>query len=176
MLPAVELLDDALAVLVEGCDATGIPPESWRSPIVGDFLPDSLAGWIGKLDAGDERPPSDPPRYLYDLRLRGPAVADPSRVAETYGLLRLAGGWQPYSDFTMADGERTIYFERGDGARTGLVLTPRGTVQTFISAPTTDPAVMLAGAGTGEGSDGAGLGGGEEFGGGEGESSAWRGA
>lgn len=150
MLTAPELLDDALATLVEGCDAVDLAPEEWRSPIVGPFDPDSTEGWIGKLDAGDERPPSDPRRYYYALILRGPAVRDVDAAAEQYGLARLAGGWAPFSDFTVGEGkakERTIYFQRDDGARTGLVLTPRGTTQTFDSATTEDPDVMTPGAG-----------------------------
>lgn len=177
MRSAPELLDDALATLVEGCDAVGVPPEEWRSPIVGEFDPDSTEGWIGKVDAGDERPPSDPPRYYYSLTLRGPALPDVDEAAEQYALARLAGGWVPFSDFTVGAGdarERTIYFSRDDGARTGLLLTPRGTTQTFDSATTADPDVMTPGAGIavgpGEGEpDG-------DAGADDGESAAWRGA
>ncbi|HHW83125.1 MAG TPA: hypothetical protein GX743_04815 [Actinomycetales bacterium] len=172
---AAELLDEGLATLVEGCDVLGIPPEEWHSGNVGQFDPDSTEGWQGRVDASDEDPPDLPPRYFYDLRLRGPALAGQAAIdaaAQEYSLLRLAGGWEPFSDFASGGGDsyrRTIYFSRADGARTGLVFDPRGTTQTYDSPTTTDPAVNEPGLGTdaaaGDGLDGQDT---------AGESATWR--
>lgn len=147
---AAHLLDEALAALVEGCDAVGIPPEEWHSINVGPFDPESTAGWVGRVDAHDEDPPDNPPRYYYDLRITAGGVGDVDGVAERYAALRLAGGWVPSNDFTTGSGERykrTVYFDRPDGARTGIAVSASRSVQTFDSPTTTDDVVMTPGAG-----------------------------
>lgn len=143
---AATLLDDALGTLVEGCDALGIPPEEWYSPMVGTFEPDSAEGWVGRVAASDEHPPEDPPLFYYDLKIRAASLGGRDAIdaaCEQYRLVRLAGGWEPFSDFTSGRGERharTVYFTK-DGARTGIELNQNGCFQTYDSPASTDPTI-----------------------------------
>lgn len=137
------MIDEVLAILVEGCDALDIPIESWTRYNGTVFDPEDASGRRG-VPCGTDGDVPDPQTYRYIESLETAGVPAPDDAVRVYSADRERAGWERVGYAAMGSGGNrtiTVRYAGDSGFEGELVATVHKLTLRAISPCSADPAM-----------------------------------